>query len=138
MPWSGAKVTNHLLFVLAADYARSQGADEAVLFDTDGYLVEGSRSNLIVVDAEGRLSTPDLCRGGVAGVGLEVLCEREPMIRVRHIADAELTTARELIAVNSIRGPRPVVQLDGQPIADGKPGEHAARLAELFEADDRD
>jgi 4-amino-4-deoxychorismate lyase len=134
-PWSGAKVTNHLLFALAADHARAHGVEETLLLDSERYLVEGSRSNLIVVGEDGRLATPDLARGGVAGVGLEVLGERDPSIRVRHIRDGELSAVSELIAVNAIRGPRPIVRLDGGTVGDGEPGEQARRLARLFDAD---
>jgi branched-subunit amino acid aminotransferase/4-amino-4-deoxychorismate lyase len=135
MPWSGAKVTNHLLFALAADHARVARAEEALLFDRDGYLVEGSRSNLVVVGEDGVPVAPDPTRGGVAGVGLEVLREREREIRVRHVSQSELARARELIAVNAIRGPRPVVALDGRAVGTGEPGPWARRLAQLFETD---
>jgi branched-subunit amino acid aminotransferase/4-amino-4-deoxychorismate lyase len=135
MPWSGAKVSNHLLFALAGDHARAAGCDEALLLDRHGYLVEGSRSNLLVVGKDGRLATPDLARGGVAGVGLEVLRERVPEISVRHVPQGELLELRELIAVNAIRGPKPIVSLDGREIGDGRPGPISRRLAECFAED---
>jgi branched-subunit amino acid aminotransferase/4-amino-4-deoxychorismate lyase len=135
MPWSGAKVSNHLLFALAGDLARARGVDEAFLADAEGRVIEGSRSNLLRVDEDGSITTPDLARGGVAGVGLEVLRERAPEIRDLDLTKDALLSARELIAINSIRGPRPVLELDGRPIADGRPGPIAARLAALFDAD---
>jgi D-alanine transaminase len=134
MPWSGAKVTNHLLYALAAEVARARDANEALLCDRDGYLVEGSRSNLLWVDGDGELCTPDPSRGGVAGIGLAVLRERAPEIRVRHLPASRLQESRELIAVNAVRGPRSIVELDGQPIGDGRPGPVAARLRALFDA----
>ena len=135
MPWSGVKVSNHLLLALASDRAREAGADEALLLDRDGYLVEGSRSNVVVVTGDGETATPDLSRGGVAGVGLQVLNERGAQIRVRHLPGSELTEAVELIAVNAVRGPRPIVALDGRPVGEGRPGPVATRLADCFEAD---
>jgi branched-subunit amino acid aminotransferase/4-amino-4-deoxychorismate lyase len=135
MPWSGVKVSNHLLFALASEQAREAGADEALLLDREGYLVEGSRSNVVVAFADGETATPDLARGGVAGVGLEVLNERGAEIRVRHVSGRELTEAIELIAVNAIRGPRPIVALDDRPVGDGRPGPVARHLADCFEAE---
>ena len=134
MPWSGAKVSNHLLFVLASDHARSAGCDESLLLDRDGYLVEGSRSNLLIVDQRGGLATPDPARGGVAGVGLEVLLERVPEIAVRHVSGSELATASELIAVNAVRGPKSIVCLDGRDVGDGRPGPVSKQLSACFEA----
>lgn len=138
MPWSGVKVSNHLLFAMASDRAKAAGFDEALLLDREGYLVEGSRSNVVVVFADGRSATPDLSRGGVAGVGLRVLNERGAEIRVRHVSGSELTAASELIAVNAVRGPRPVVALDGRLVGDGTPGPVARRLADCFEAEGAD
>jgi branched-subunit amino acid aminotransferase/4-amino-4-deoxychorismate lyase len=135
MPWSGAKVSNHLLFALAGDHARTAGCDEALLLDRHGYLVEGSRSNLIAVGRDGRLATPDLARGGVAGVGLAVLRERMREIAVRDVSQGELGELRELIAVNAIRGPKAIVSLDGREIGDGRPGPVSRRLAECFAED---
>ena len=79
--------------------------------------------------------TPDLSRGGVAGVGLEVLRERSIEIRERDIKTGDLFAARELIAVNAVRGPRPVVTLDGRPIGDARPGPVAKRLRAAFDED---
>ncbi len=135
MPWSGVKVSNHLLFALASEQAREAEADEALLLDREGYLVEGSRSNVVVAFADGETATPDLSRGGVAGLGLEVLRDRGAEIRVRHVSGSELAGAIELIAVSAIRGPRPIVALDRRPVGDGRPGPVARRLADCFEAD---
>ena len=134
MPWSGAKVTNHLLFALAGEHAAAHGCEEALMLDREGYLVEGSRSNVVVVDEQGDVVTPELSRGGVAGVGLEVLREGMPAIRERHVAGSELARAREIVAVNAVRGPRAVVSLSGRAVGDGRSGPVARRLAELFEA----
>ena len=134
MPWSGAKVTNHLLFALAGDCARARGVEEALLCDRQGYLIEGSRSNLILVGGDGVPTAPDPSRGGVAGVGLAVLRERAPEIRERHLGPADLRAAHELLAVNAVRGPRAIVALDGQPIGNGQPGPVYRRLRALFDA----
>lgn len=132
-PWSGAKVSNHLLFALAGDEARCRGLDEVVLLDRDGYAIEGSRASLLVVDADGRPVTPDPSRGGVEGVGLAVLRSRAPEIRTRHLSRADLLKAREIVAVNAVRGPRAIVTLDGRPVGRGRPGPMAAHWLRIFE-----
>jgi branched-subunit amino acid aminotransferase/4-amino-4-deoxychorismate lyase len=122
----GHKLTNRLVHALAADAAHAAGADEALLFDRDGYLVEAARSNVVLVDAEERLLTPPLARGGVAGVAREVLLERVPLVE-RDLGPGALRTARALFAVNAVRGARPIASLDGRPVGDpGHPW--AARL----------
>ncbi len=131
-PYSGAKVTNHLLFAMARDLAVGAGVDEAVLFDSDRFLIEGARSNFVLALRDGSLATPGLQRGGVAGVAREVLLERLPEIAETEVCRQAVQEARELVAVNAVRGARPVVELDGEPVGDGRPGPAALRLQEAL------
>lgn len=117
----GHKLTNRLVQALAQDAARRAGAQEALLFDRDGFLVEGSRSNVLAVDDQGRLVTPPLARGAVAGVAREVLCERVPELAERDLRREDLLAARAVICTNAVRGARLVTRLDGQPLAGADP-----------------
>ena len=131
-PYSGAKVTNHLLFAMAREQAVRAGVDEATLFDGEGFLIEGARSNFVVALSDGSLATPSLRRGGVAGVAREILLEKLPEIAEAELHQRTLGEIRELIAVNAVRGSRPVVVLDGKPVGDGKPGPAAQQLRETL------
>lgn len=128
----GHKLTNRLVLGLAGELAAAAGADEALLLDSEGQLVEGARSNIVVVTPDGEPTAPADGRGAVAGIALQVATERCPEIRREGISPADLCTAREIIAVNSVRGARPVTELDGQPVADGNVGPWATRLAEVL------
>jgi branched-subunit amino acid aminotransferase/4-amino-4-deoxychorismate lyase len=129
---AGAKVSSRLAIALASDAAARAGADEALLVDAAGRLVEGARTNAIVVDADGRLSTPPLALGAVAGIAREVLLERVPELGERVVLEPELRGAREIIAVNAVRGARAVVRVDDFSVGDGAPGPWARLLdAEL-------
>ncbi len=107
--------------------------DEALMFDAAGWLVEGSRSNIIVVDDGGRPCYADRALGGVSGIGLEVACECVPELVPARLDRAALDSAREIVAVNAVRGARPCIALDDEPIGDGTPGEFGARLGEALE-----
>jgi len=131
-PWSAAKTSARTAYERALAAAQAAAADEAMLADAEGFLVEGARTNLVVVLASGALATPPLARGGQAGIGRAILLERTPGLAEADVALAELAGARELIAVNAVRGPRPVVALDGRPIGSGAPGPWAAALARAF------
>ncbi len=124
----GLKVASRLALALAADAARDAGADEALVVDSAGRLVEGTRTSAIAVDAAGRLSTPPLSLGGVAGLAREVLLERVPELSLRVVSERELGLAREIVVANAVRGARPVVRLDGRAVGDGQPGPWARRL----------
>ncbi len=133
----GAKVSSRLTLALASDEAARAGADEALLLDAAGRLVEGARTNAIVVDAEGRLSTPPLALGAVAGIAREVLLERVPELVERVVLEPELRSAREIVVVNAVRGARAVVRLDGFSVGDGAAGPWA-RLLDAALAEERD
>jgi D-alanine transaminase len=127
-PWGNVKLSANPTLALIRLFARERAVDEALIFDADGYLIEGTRSNIFVVTQLGELCVPDLDRGGVRGLARDVLMESVPGVRTRHISAGEVATCRELIAVNSVRGARPVVELDGQPVADGRVGAFARQL----------
>ena len=131
-PTSRAKTTSRALYERALEAARSAGADEALLFDGEGFLVEGARTNLVVVRSDGALLTPPLARGAQDGVARQLLLERVPELREGDVNAAELGAASEILAVNAVRGVRPVVALDGRPVARGRPGAWAEPLARAF------
>ncbi len=132
-PWRGAKVTSRLRLVLAAEEARSAGVEEAILLDAAGRAVEGARSSLVVVDERGVARTPPLARGGVAGLARAILLERIPELREQDVSASALRRARELVAVNAVRGARPIVALDGRTLGNGREGAWARRLASALE-----
>lgn len=134
-PCAGAKLSSRLVPALAVEAARAAGADEALLLDADGRLVEGARSNVCVVRADGALLAPDPARGGVAGVTIALVRERVPALCTADVEAAALASAREIVALNAVRGARPVVLLDGRPVGDGRPGPWAARLADALASD---
>lgn len=133
----GAKLTNHPEIERARDLRTQTGHDEILLFDARGNLVEGVRSSLVVVDADGARRTPGPELGGVASIALAMARERspipiEPTLRIsrEHVA-----RARELIALNAVRGARAITQLEGQAIGSGEPGPVCRELERLLLSD---
>ncbi|MGA7594979.1 MAG: aminodeoxychorismate lyase [Gallionella sp.] len=117
---AGIKHLNRLENVLAA--AEFSGARmlepeiaEGLLRDTDGNVIEGTRSNLFVVSG-GKLITPELSRCGVAGVQRDRVIEwskRNNMpVAIRNIGLHEVMQADELFVVNSIIGLWPIRELE--------------------------
>jgi branched-subunit amino acid aminotransferase/4-amino-4-deoxychorismate lyase len=132
----GIKVTSRLTLSLAAEDARAAGVDEAVLLDADEHLIEGANSNLFVATREGALWTPPIASGAVAGIARTLALERVPEIAERDVAKPELLAAAELIAVNAVRGARPITRLNDRKVGDGRPGPWSARLADAFATDE--
>ena len=68
------KTANKLAQVLARAEADMAGADEALLLNTDGFVVEGASSNLFWIQ-NGAVCTPPLASGVLAGVTRAVTFE---------------------------------------------------------------
>jgi len=68
------KTANKLAQILARTEADAVGADEALLCNTDGFVVEGASSNLFWVEGDA-ICTPPLASGILAGVTRAVTLE---------------------------------------------------------------
>jgi branched-chain amino acid aminotransferase len=128
----GLKISSRVTLSLAAEDARAAGADEAVLLDAAGNLIEGAMSNLFVASRDGALSTPPVASGAIAGIARAFILERILEIKERVISRADLFAASEIIATNAVRGARAITRLDDQQIGDGKPGPWCKRLTETL------
>jgi len=132
---TGFKVTSRLAIALAADAARNAGADEALLLDAAGHLVEGTRSNIVVVPPGAGPATPGRQSGAVAGIALEAAREHVPEVAECPLSQTDLQGAGEILALNAVRGVRPITRLDGNPVGDGRPGPWAERFAAALAED---
>ena len=72
--WSGLKSTSYAENVLALAHAKSLGAGEALLGNLAGEVCEGTGSNVFVV-ADGRIITPPLTSGCLAGITRALVIE---------------------------------------------------------------
>ncbi|MGD8378771.1 MAG: aminodeoxychorismate lyase [Gammaproteobacteria bacterium] len=110
--------------VLASLEPQWQGdrVDELLMCDGQDRVVEGTRSNLFVVEAD-RLLTPGLERNGVAGImrGLVMEAAVREEIRVveTDLARDRLGNARELMVCNAVMGLQGVTALASRPLASG-------------------
>jgi branched-subunit amino acid aminotransferase/4-amino-4-deoxychorismate lyase len=122
--------------VTAYDLARQEreeaGLGEVLLFDGAGRLVEGTRSNVIVVSDSGRILTPALEFGPVEGLGLTIVREDHPELAAAELTHEDLERAREMMWVNCVRGVIAIVEFDGRAIANGQPGPISIRLGSAF------
>ncbi len=119
----------------AREAALAAGAQEALLFDTRGLLVEGARANVVLVREDGALLTPALALGCVRGLALALLREALPEIAEAELTRADLSRARELIAVNSVRGAKAIARLDAASIgSEPAPGPVCERLTAILRA----
>ncbi len=85
---------------------------EGIMCDVDGYVIEGTRTNLFFSE-KGNLRTPALTYAGVNGVLRQLLIEKMPaeIIIEDKITLEHLLQADELFLCNSVIGVWPIKEL---------------------------
>ena len=132
-PWllPGAKTISYALNMAAQQAARARGADDAVLVGLAGELLEAPTANLWWRTGH-TLHTPSLDLGILAGITRAVVADLAPGLCLKVLDGVftaeDLTAADEAFLSSSTRELMPVVEVDGAPIADGRPGPTAAAL----------
>ena len=130
------KSTSLLGANMLRQFANDAGGVECVLF-RDGYLTEGSSSNIFVVK-NATLITPPKSRLILPGITYDLLLElaaaNDVPTQVRDVLESEVKVADELILSASLRELLPITRLDGKTVGSGTPGPVFKRLYELFTA----
>jgi branched-chain amino acid aminotransferase len=134
-PLSRLKSTCYLENILARIEARAAGCDEAILLNEQGYLAEGSTTNIFLVNNR-ELITPSLENGVLPGITREAILEiaRAANIKTleRQVELKELIEAEEAFVTNSILELMPLTWFNGKPIGTGKPGQLSNKLLAAY------
>jgi D-alanine transaminase len=122
--------------VLARQAAKEQGAGEAILVDEDGIVTEGAATSFWIVDADGVLRAPKLGHHILPGCTraslLRLLNGAEIAFEERAFSVAEMNAAKEAFITSATSFVKPVVAIDGAPVADGRVGPVTRQLFEIF------
>jgi aminodeoxychorismate lyase len=114
------KTANKLAQVLARAEADAAGADEAVMLNTDGHVVEGASSNLFWVEGK-TVCTPPLTDGLLAGVTRAVtmeICKSLSLpVLEKAVTPEQLRRADGVFLTLSSIGVAEAIVLDGTPLA---------------------
>lgn len=124
-PLSRLKSTSYLESILARQEAREAEVDEAICLNEEGFLAEGSMSNIFLV-AEGILKTPGYDSGILPGITRQTVLELAPKLGIDNlecdIRLDELFQAQEAFFTSSIIEVMPLTEIEGKLIGSGKPG----------------
>ena len=108
----------------------------------DGFVTEGTSSNAYIVTARRRASSPATCRTRSCTASPAPRCcgwRAEAQLRVeeRAFTVAEARSAAEAFITAASAFVTPVVEIDGRPLGDGRPGPVTRRLREIYVAEAR-
>ncbi|MGV0716219.1 aminodeoxychorismate lyase [Mycolicibacterium sp. XJ662] len=140
MPWllAGAKTLSYAVNMAALRHAERHGADDVIFVGSDGYLLEGPRSTVVIVtetDDGPTFFTPPpwfpILRGTTQQALFEVARNKGYACDYRALRPADLLTAQGIWLVSSITLAARVHTLDGKPVAASP---LAAEFTELVDA----
>lgn len=127
---AGLKTTSYAENVVALAYAKQRGCSEAIFATTTGLLSEGTGSN-VFAGIGGRLLTPPLSSGCLAGVTRELLLEVAGAVE-EDITMGDFAAAGEVFVTSSGRDVQPVHQVGDRALP--APGPLTAGAAAAFSA----
>jgi branched-subunit amino acid aminotransferase/4-amino-4-deoxychorismate lyase len=131
------KAVSYLVAVTAKRRARREGADEALLTDLDGNVLEGASTNVFAVIG-GRLVTPPTDAGLLAGVTRAVAIEVADRLRIavdeRPLPLSDLVGADEAFLTATTREIVPLVAVGDSPVGTGQPGPVTAAVLDGYRA----
>jgi branched-chain amino acid aminotransferase len=129
------KSNNLLNNALAMQEALRHGAEEALMQNQAGELVECSQSNFFLVRA-GAALTPPLSAGLLPGITrefvMELASEAGIPSREARLTPADLATADEAFLTGTTREVTPVVTVDSSAVGAGEPGPITRALQARF------
>lgn len=130
------KSTGLLPNVLAKQKAKEAGCQEAWFVDTEGKVKEGGSSNAWIITKDGVLVTRPADHGILRGITrttlFDVATKLGYKIEERGFSVAEAKAAREVFLSSATTIAMPIVEIDGQPVANGHPGTITLSLRQAF------
>lgn len=118
-PLAGVKHLNRLEQVLAQSEWDDADVPEGLMLDSNGYVVEGTMTNIFVQEGS-RLVTPPVDRCGVAGVLRGLVMESAEqaglVVSEQRLRPPRVFGADAMFVTNAVVGLWPVRELDGQPL----------------------
>lgn len=143
MPWllAGAKTLSYAVNMAALRHAARQGAGDVIFVSTDGYILEGPRSTVVIATASETpedhplLLTPPpwypILRGTTQQALFEVARDKGYDCDYRALRVADLVAAQGVWLISSMTLAARVHTLDGRALP---PAPMAAEFAELIDA----
>jgi D-alanine transaminase len=129
------KATSLLPNVLLRQMAADEDAVETLLL-REGFLTEGSASNIFVVRNEMLLAPPKsylMLPGITYDVVLELAVAHDIPHEIREVSEYEIRTAQELLLTSSTKEIMSITRLDGKLVGSGKPGTIFTQLYQLYQ-----
>ena len=125
---------NYINSILALQEAVSAGADEALMLDAEGYVMEGTGENIFIV-RDNKIYTPDLTsalEGITRDTVITLIKELGIELVEKRITRDEVYIADEVFFTGTAAEVTPVRELDNRTIGSGKRGPVTEKIQSLY------
>ena len=108
---------------------------ESILVSENGELLEGTGSNFYaVLNGTLRTASENILNGISRQVVLNVISEMHVLpLELRGVTVNNLPQLEEAFLTSSSRGVIPIIEIDGNPVGDGKPGQFTLELQRCYD-----
>jgi branched-chain amino acid aminotransferase len=131
------KSLNYLNNILAKLEALDRDMLEAIMYNHQGYVAEGTGDNVFIV-RDGEIYTPPISAGSLDGItrGLVIKLARQGGCEVteQNLTRHDLYTADEIFLTGTAAEVIGIVEIDSRQVGSGRPGPITMELLEKFEA----
>lgn len=121
--------------MLAKEEAKSKNCFEAIMLNLEGYVAEGSESNVFCIRG-GQLLTPDISCGALKGVTRQIVMNLACSIGLDvcevFLTPQELKSSSECFLTSTLFGIMPVIGIEDERIGTPKPGEITKVLMQKY------
>ena len=130
------KSLNYLNNILAKIEAINAGCVEAIMLNSQGFVVECTGDNVFMLKG-GQLLTPPLAAGALYGITRSVAIELAESLGIEakepNLTRYDLYNADEVFITGTAAEVVPVVKIDGRQIGTGKPGKLTKKLIKAYQ-----
>ena len=135
MPTTAKACGGYINSILAVREAVNRGFDEALLFDSEGYIAEGSGENLFIV-RDGKFFTNNeessILLGITRDAVIRIARDLGYSVQVTKFRLKDLLEADEAFFTGTAAEVTPIREVDGTQISSGKRGAVTAEIQRVF------
>ncbi|MBF0412981.1 MAG: aminotransferase class IV family protein [Desulfamplus sp.] len=128
-----AKSLSYIPATIALKKAKSQDAIEALYVDKQGFVTEGTTSNLFAFINNELITADKNVLKGVTRKAIISMTEKMFTLKLETLRIEKLLKADEVFITGTNKRVVPVIKIDDTVIGDGTPGKHTKRIIEALD-----
>tara|TARA_B100001063_G_scaffold164731_1_gene153658 strand:+ start:40 stop:888 length:849 start_codon:yes stop_codon:yes gene_type:complete len=130
------KTTQLLPNVLAKTEANNKGAYEGIFIDTDGYVTEGSSSNIWIINYDNEIITRAIDGQILSGITRKSIAQfaqlNNLLVKEKKFKKEELYESKEVFLTSASSFVTSIIEVDNIKINDGQVGQMSTELRKLY------